>query len=471
MNNDMPLCVDLDGTLIKTDLMLEAIPLLLKQNPIYILFIICWAFKGRLFLKEQLSKRVQIDFDTIPINEEVRNYLIEEKKQGRIIYLVTAAVQEYADVFQKRFKFFDDAIGSGYGINLTSTSKANYLVNRFGEKGYDYVGDTYKDLAVWKHSNNALIVSNDNKLVEQAKKISKVTKVFDNSSTSTISILIQQFRVFQWVKNLLIFTPSLLAHNTNFNTYIDLIIAFLSFSCIASSIYIFNDLMDLKSDRLHFTKKYRPLAAGNFKISNALLYSFLLIIIGFTISLNLSYHFTLVLIIYSITTFLYTSILKGLYLIDIITLALLYILRLEAGAVVSDNVISEWLIVFALFFFFSMGALKRFAELKNYKEKVLSGRGYIAEDIHIIQVTGISSSMIAILIIVFYINSPNVMQLYQHPKVLYLIVPVFLYWCSRLWLLADRKQMNDDPIAFAVKDKVSYICILMVAVIMIMGLL
>lgn len=469
--NNLPLCVDLDGTLIKADMMFDSVALLIKKNPLYLFIIPFWLMKGKLFLKEQLIKNVHQEIDNVPINQEVVDYLNEEKQKGRNIILVTATMQCYADEFREKFNFFDEAVGSKNGVNLVGAEKAEYLKNRFGDKGFDYIGDSAKDLYVWKYASNALIVGNKPEIVDKAKQITNVIKIWEDDKESKISIIYRQLRIYQWVKNLLIFLPALLAHNLELSTYLNLILSFFSFSFVASSIYIFNDLMDLNSDRNHEIKKNRPIASGKFKISDAFIYSFFLLLIGFLISGFVNISFMIVLIIYIISTFAYSTYLKKIYIIDIITLAVLYTFRLIAGSATSGEIISEWFAAYSLFFFFSMGGLKRYTELKNSKKEKLSGRGYIAEDISIIQSMGVSSSLISVLVMVLYINSSSISQLYSNPKFLYLIIPILLYWNLRVWLLAHRSLMNEDPIVFGIKDRASHISALLIFVIMLLGIL
>jgi len=467
----LPLCVDLDGTLIKADMMFDSIALLIKKNPLYMFIIPFWLMKGKLYLKEQLLKNVKQDINNVPINQEVVDYIINEKKNGRNIILVTASMQFYADEFKEKFYFLDEAIGTKEGVNLVGTAKAEYLKNRFGDKGFDYIGDSRKDLFVWKYAANALIVGNNNEIIAKAKQITNVIKIWEGDKESKISIIYRQLRIYQWVKNVLIFLPALLAHNLELATYFNLILSFFSFSFVASSIYIFNDLMDLNSDRNHEIKKNRPIASGKFKISNAFIYSFFLMIFGIILSIFVNINFAIVLLIYIISTFAYSTFLKRIYIIDIITLAVLYTLRLIAGSATSGDAISEWFAAYSLFFFFSMGALKRFTELKNSKKEKLSGRGYISDDLNIIQTIGISSSLISVLVMVLYINSSTISQLYSNPKFLYLIIPILLHWILRVWILADRSQMNEDPIVFGIKDKSSYVSGFLIFVIMLLGIL
>lgn len=460
-NINIPLCVDLDGTLIRTDLMFECIVLLLKKNPLYIFVIPFWILKGRYFLKYKLNEFVEPEYNSIPVNYDVIKFAENEKKKGRKIILITASIQKYAEKFKGRFDVFDEAIGSKDGLNLVGKAKSKYLVDRFGNRGFDYIGDSIKDTFVWQYCRIAHIVNPSGKLIDAAKNVAEIGETFDGSKHNFLRIIVKEMRVYQWVKNLLIFLPVLLAHEFSGLLYLHSLIAFFSFSFSASAIYIVNDLFDLESDRSHPTKRKRPIANGDMKIIDSFKITLLLIIISLTIaSIFLPLNFVFILLAYLALTGFYSFKLKKIYILDIITLASLYTLRIGAGSIATNVFISEWLAAFSLFFFVSMAAVKRFTELKNLTltiEKKVKGRGYQVDDIQMIQIFGVSSGLISVLVLVLYINSPKIIQLYSFPVLLYLIIPLFLYWILRVWFMAHRGELNEDPILFAVTDKTSYI--------------
>jgi 4-hydroxybenzoate polyprenyltransferase/phosphoserine phosphatase len=461
MKINMPLCVDLDGTLIRTDLMFECIVLLLKKNPLYIFIIPFWILKGRYFFKNKLDEFVEPDYMSIPVNLEVIKFAENEKKKGRKIILITASIHKYAEKFKERFSVFDEAIGSKDGLNLVGKAKAKYLADRFGNRGFDYIGDNIKDCFVWQHSRLAHIVNPTKKVIESAKKVSEIGEIFICNNTNFLKTTIKEMRVYQWVKNLLIFLPVILAHEYSYILYIQSLIAFISFSFSASAIYIVNDLFDLESDRCHPTKSKRPIANGDMKIIDSFKIILFLILTSLIIAIGfLPPNFVFILLAYLILTGFYSFKLKKIYILDIITLASLYTLRIGAGSAATNVYISEWLAAFSLFFFVSLAAVKRFTELKNLSqtvEKKIKGRGYQIDDTQLIQTFGVSSGLISVLVLVLYINSPKIIQLYSIPYLLYLIIPLFLYWILRVWFLAHRGELNEDPILFAVTDKTSYI--------------
>ncbi len=467
-NNNVPLCVDLDGTLLRTDLLYESIIYLLKKNFFYIFIIPFWFLKGRYYTKYKLLQYVSPNVSSLPYNSEIIDFIKREKEKGRTITLVTASAQALAEKVANYLEIFDFVYASKDGINLVHQNKADFLIDRFGYKNFDYIGDSYKDIVVWENSNTAHIVTNDNNLINIVEQKTKIGKIF-NIPKEGLSVYLKQIRVHQWIKNLLIFVPTFLAHKTDFNNFLDLILAFFSFSFIASAIYVINDLADIESDRNHSTKKYRPLASGQMKILTSFKIIPILFILGFVLSLfTYNFSFVIILLIYTVITILYSFYLKKLYLIDIIILSILFTIRLFAGGIITNTTISPWLLSFTLFIFLSLGALKRYTELKGLlsSQKVKTkGRDYYIDEIPLLLNLGISTGIVSILVFMLYINNPDVSYLYNNPYYLYLIIPILLYWILRMWFEAHRGLMNDDPISYAIKDKVSIIIFILIIVI------
>lgn len=465
---NIPLCVDLDGTLLKTDLLYESAIYLLKKNFFYIFLIPFWLLKGRYYLKFKLLEYVSPTIISMPYNESVLNFVKKEKVKGRKIVMVTATAQHLAEKVADFLGLFDEVIGSKDGINLLGPNKANHLINRFGDNKFDYIGDSFKDLVVWRHSRFALVVTDNPKLIESAKKVSDVSELFFEQKNS-LKVILKQIRVHQWVKNILIFLPALLGHKTGLADYGNAVWGFFAFSFIASAIYVINDLADIESDRNHPNKRNRPAASGQIKLLTCLKLIPLLLAGGFLISiLALDTNFTLILIVYTIITVLYSFKLKKMYLLDIMTLSLLYTVRLVAGGIASGTEISTWLFSFSLFIFLSLGAMKRYTELKGLidaNKTKTRGRDYYVEDIPLISTIGISAGIVSTLVFTLYIDNPDVLQLYNSPFYLYLITPVVLYWILRMWFIAHRGLMDDDPIVFGLKDKASYAVALVILII------
>ncbi len=456
-NRKIPLCVDLDGTLISSDILYESVLLLIRKNILFVFIIPFWVLKGRLHLKNKLFEYVCPNPEFLPYRTEILHFIEQEKFKGRKIILVTASLKKIAERIAEYMIIFDEVIGSDATINLVGQAKRKKLVELYGENGFDYIGDSHKDIFVWKSARNAIVVNPDNEIISQISNISNTFEFKKN----IFKLIIKEIRVYQWIKNLLIFVPLLLAHKLLSVDFYLLSYAFLSFSLIASSVYVLNDLIDLESDRSHPRKKNRPFASGNLPIIYAFILLPLLIISSFVISITLlPIGFTVVLIIYYIITTAYSFFLKKLYVMDIITLALLYTIRLLAGAITVDVDISQWFLSFSLFIFFSLAVLKRYTEIMTMKENNktrTSGRGYIVEDANLLLALGTASGLISVLIFALYLNSPEVNKLYRLPELLSLITPILMYWITRIWFKAHRGLMNDDPMVFAGKDPASYV--------------
>jgi len=469
LNDNIPLCVDLDDSFLKTDTLLESILITLKLKPFFLFLLPFWLIKGRAYLKSKISEIAMPNFNTLPINKEVENYIIQQKELNRKIILTTATNENIAKNIVSQTNLFDDFYASSDRHNLRALNKANFLTKQFGEYNFDYIGNSYDDLKVWKYSKNAIIINPSNKLLNKARKINNNITVI-NSEKATFYDFIKQIRVHQWLKNILIFFPFLLAHQVNLQNFINSIFAFISFSFLASFVYITNDLFDLEADRQHPTKKNRPIASGRISISKAILSSFILLISGLIISLLLiNKYFLAILLAYLIITTMYTFSLKRIAIIDIITLSILYTLRLIAGGISTDVEVSQWLLGFSLFFFLSLATMKRYTELlviKDLNKVNTSGRGYNIKDIPLIRTIGLASGYLSVLIFSLYLNSQKVISLYNHPKILWLITFSLLYWISRMWLISHRGEMNEDPIVYTAKDKVSYIIGLIIIILL-----
>jgi len=342
---------DLDGTLIKSDMLLESVFILIKKNPIYIFLLPLWLLKGKAQLKDEINKRVEFNPETLPYNQDVIDFLNIKKSEGNKIILATASNQNIATKISDYLGIFDESYGSTSELNLKSKNKRDFLNEKFGKHQYSYVGDSSADLIVWEDSQYAYVMNNG---LSEKNNISNLKEVIGEKSKSTLKLIIKEIRVYQWVKNLLLFIPALMAHKTNLDFYFTISIAFLSFSLLASSVYVLNDLLDLDADRQHPRKKNRPFASGNL----SLLYGFvllpILIIISFALAIMfLPFEFILTLLVYYVITNLYSFKLKRMELIDIITLASLYTIRIISGGYAVDVPISPWMLAFSMFLFLS----------------------------------------------------------------------------------------------------------------------
>ncbi len=468
----IPLVVDLDGTLLAGDTLLESCLIAIKQKP-YLLFIFpFWILKGKLFFKEKVHKIAEPDYNTILYRDDVLEFIEAEKGNGREIVLATASSQMVADKIAEDIGIFDLVLGSENGVNPRSKYKRDELVRRYGEYSYDYMGDSEADIAVFEKARYSYLVQPSSSVRKKAEEIGNVRKEF-GTKVNKFALLVKQIRVYQWVKNILLFLPLLLAHILPLGDYlINTMIAFISFSLIASSVYVLNDLLDLSSDRQHSRKKTRPFASGQLSLKYGFVLFPMLLVFGFIPSiLFLSTEFNIILLIYFLLTSIYSFLLKRIYILDILVLASLYTIRLIAGAVAVDVPASPWLLSFSMFIFLSLACVKRYTELFELVQKNLektAGRGYSTSDIGLIKILGAASGLLSILVFILYVNSKEIIELYNTPILLFLVAFLFLYWILRIWFKSVRGEMHDDPIVFTGKDKPS-LFIFIIIILLVIG--
>lgn len=469
MNNNKPLCVDCDGTLIATDLLYEAFFLMLKQYPLGILLLPFWLLKGKAYLKNRIAEKVEFNWSTLPYREEVVQRVVQARNEGRTTVLATASPQVWADGVANHLGCFDVAIGTSETVNLSGRHKGEHLAKLYGEKAFEYAGDTPIDLQVWAKSAGAIVVSNKSGLLNQLNKLAIPIVANIQPKRANLLVYIKALRVHQWLKNLLILVPLLAAHQlSSIQGLLQAGYAFVAFSLCASAVYVLNDLLDLESDRQHIRKRKRPFAACTIPLSQGLLMVPILLVIAFAVACLLPMQFTIVLSVYFLMTLAYSFRLKKQVIVDVMMLAGLYTMRIIAGAAATAITPSFWLLAFSMFIFLSLAMVKRYSELlitlqANKKEP--AGRGYSVEDLPVLMAIGVSSGLGSVLILALYINSPETSQMYPNTMWLWLIPPIILYWTSRMWMKAHRGQVDDDPVVFAAKDWQSLTVITLSAII------
>ncbi len=465
-----PLCVDLDGTLIKTDLLWESLLVLLKQNPLSIFLLPLWLLKGKASFKHEIARRVTLDASTLPYDQDLLEFLSNERQSGRELVLATASHVSFARAVASHLELFDERVfGSDASINLKGERKVALLVERYGTRRFAYAGNSTADLPVWAEANEAIVVNASAGLVSRAQALTTVSRVF-SEPVKWLKQVAKALRVHQWAKNVLVFIPVVASHQlTNSTLMMQAGLAFLSFSFSASSVYIINDCLDLAADRRHPRKKHRPFASGNLSIPFGLLLAAACLLGGVLLACVLPPLFLIVLAGYLALTTGYSFYLKQFVLLDVIVLAQLYTVRVYGGGAATGVAPSHWLLTFSLFLFLSLALVKRFTELRVISQaegKGLHGRGYWVTDLEHISSIGTASGLLAVLVLALYISSKEVLLLYSHADVLWLVCPVMLYWISRVWMLAYRNRMDDDPVVFAVKDPKSYVMAAMIGAIL-----
>lgn len=466
-----PLVVDLDGTLIKSDLLHETANQFLTRNPLRFYKLAQWLLAGKCALKTRLAETSDLDPAVLPYNELLVEWLRDQKAQGRKLVLATASHQGLANNLAAYLDLFDVVVGSDANINLRSEVKRDWLIEQYGENGYDYIGNEHADLKVWQAANRAHAVNPSPSLKTKLALLQNFDRTFDSDRTSLVHSLIKALRPHQWVKNLLVFVPLLTAQKyTDFSSIAQTLISFMVFSMTASSVYILNDLVDVQDDRHHPRKRLRPFASGNLPLGLGWLVWPGLILLAFSLSIwQLSDRFTGVLLVYLLLTIAYSFRLKKSVMVDVLALAALYTLRIIAGAAAILVPLSFWLLAFSMFLFLSLAFVKRYSELKmvNLKNKPgsLRGRGYTPGDLEVVSTMGVASGYMSVLVLALYVQSSDIEKLYRTPQLVWLACPLMLYWISRNWLVAHRGEMHDDPIVYALRDSKSWgvvVCLILV---------
>ncbi len=458
--SQLPLVVDLDGTLLHSDLLLESGFAFLREQPLQAFALPAWLAGGKANLKNRLAAAVDIDVTHLPYDERVITLITDARKQGRTTVLATASHQSYADRIAEHLKIFDRVLATHGELNLSAHNKRDVLVQEFGDKGFDYVGNSRDDLPVWAAANRAYVVNPEPGVEARAQRQGNVESVMP-SQGSGLRTWMRALRLHQWLKNLLIFVPLLASHQLlHADLLLKGLLAFLCFGLCASSVYILNDLLDLADDRQHERKRHRPFASGQASIKAGLLAFPLLLAAAIGIAaLLLPPAFAAALGVYYVMTLLYSFMLKRIMTVDVMVLALLYTMRIIAGTFAFEVTLTFWMLAFSMFIFLSLALVKRYAELRDARQKGRTekthGRGYYPDDLEMISSLGAASGYLAVMVLALYIQDPATVALYHHPHVIWLACPLLLFWISRTWLLTHRGQMHDDPILFAAKDRIS----------------
>jgi len=454
MSESVPLFVDLDGTLTPADVSLESFVGYARQGPMQTLRLIGWLAQGRSVAKARVAVAHPIDPALVPIRPEVQTIIDAARAEGRHVILASASDAVNVQAIAAHLGCFDQAMGSTATHNLKGRNKLAAIRTHVGDAPFDYVGDSRADVPLWAAARYGFSVGYNPQLAH-------VTQL--RTAPSRPRALLKAMRPHQWAKNALIFVPLLTAGLAADLHAIGLAaLAMLCFSLIASSVYLINDMLDIQADRAHKTKRKRPLAAGTLSIPLALLAAIALTVGPLALAaLALGLPTMLVLLAYLILTTAYSFRLKAVMTLDVITLACLYTVRIVAGATAIHVKLSFWLFTFSVFFFLSLAYLKRYTELSAAVEpgKLVKGRGYVPEDLRVVETSGISAGMLSILILALFINSLTGSKAYATPELLWLLCLPLLYWINRVWMMARRGQVEGDPVAFAIKDKRSIVTV------------
>jgi 4-hydroxybenzoate polyprenyltransferase len=456
-----PLCVDLDGTLIRSDLLVEGLLWYLKQNAIYALLAVFWLIRGKGHLKAEIGRRASLNVGLLPVNGRFLEWLRAEHRQGRRLVLCTAANCDAATRVAAHFGLFERTICSSLARSLRGRTRAAVLVEQYGVGGFDYAGNEQDDVHVWATARRAIIVSPTLGLRLRMASVARIEETFLREAGSSISRWVRALRLHQWTKNLLIFVPALASHRALEPAVAQAsLLAFLWFSLCASATYLLNDLLDLEADRAHPTKRLRPLASGDMSLVTGIVTAALLLgisVVGAVLSSSLI--FVALLLMYLAGTLWYSFMLKRIAMVDALSLAGLYTVRVIAGGAAVSVAPSFWLLAFSMFMFLSLAMVKRYTELRSVLtagDHAAAGRGYVTDDLPLLLSCGTASGFVSVMVLALYVNL-GAGELYRYPEALWLICPAVLYWICRVWRKAHRGELHDDPVVFAIKDKPSLV--------------
>jgi 4-hydroxybenzoate polyprenyltransferase/phosphoserine phosphatase len=463
-----PLCVDLDGTLVKSDTLVDSLLVLARTHPQVLLQLPAALMRGKAAFKASVTSQVELDVAHLPYNRRVLQFLQQEHARGRGLYLATGADIRLAQRVADHLGLFQGVLGSDGATNLTGPNKLAILNGQFGQNGFAYIGNSSSDLPLLQAATETMLANPSAALRSSIRKHSIAPSHVFEERANPLRSLFNSFRPHQWAKNLLVFLPFLLAHDRSISVLGKASLAFFCFCCAASATYMVNDLLDIEADRRSSRKRLRPFASGDLAPATGLVASAALLVIAFVAARVLPLQFMFWLIFYVASTLAYSLHLKRIALVDVLILSGLYTLRLLAGGAATHTPISHWLAGFAIFLFLSLAIVKRFAELESIRlagKQLKNGRGYLMTDIEQMRSFGTASAFAAVVVFANYISGVDVVRLYHHSHYLWLIL-----WLCHVWLLASRAELNEDPVAFALTDPASLVIGAAVAAIVLMAM-
>ena len=463
--------MDLDGTLVKSDTLVDSVLVLARSNPRALLSIPGWLAEGKARFKQHIADSVSLDVAALPYNKPLLEFLRKQHSAGRAIFLATAANRKLAEQVAEYLGIFEDTLASGLDRNLAGANKLEAFRQRFGEY-FSYIGNAGPDLSILKACQEPMVANPSEGLMAGLRAAHVVPAHIFRDRPRSLKAWLRAIRLHQWAKNTLVFLPLLLAHAWRgpqaVGSLLGATLTFFSFGLCASATYIVNDLLDIEADRRHPTKRRRPFAAGNLSaisgvaVVGAFLAGsvFLAVLLPYVVSrvgapLLMPYGMLKWLAVYAISTTAYSLALKRVVLVDVIVLSGLYTVRIIAGSAATGVPVSTWLAGFSVFFFLSLAFVKRFAELEGLRQRdqaPTNGRGYLVADIEQLRSFGTSAAYASVVVLLLYIFNLDT-HLYRHPGRLWLLLPVLLLWVSQLWLLASRGLLNEDPVVYAITDK------------------
>lgn len=463
----VPLYVDLDGTLYPGDTLWDSIALAIQKSPVNMVRLPFVLLSGPLRAKSWLANQVIPDASLLPYRADLVAMCQQERSQGRRVVLATAAHRLVADAVADHLGCFDAVIATET-VNCKGSAKLAAICSDTADKTFLYAGDSEPDRAIWRESGGAITAGRAASW--NPPKVSAEVLARFPDRHARLKAVIRSLRPYQWVKNVLIFVPLLASHQLlDSRALTASVLVFVAFCLCASSVYLLNDLIDLENDRAHVRKKSRPLAAATLPVTWALAMIPLLLAAAIATAMFTTVGALAWLGVYYVLTLAYSTWLKRKLLVDVFTLAALYAIRCTAGHAATGVPYSPWLLGFMIFLFLSLAFAKRHSELFHVRaigKRWTKGRGYCAGDLEVITMYGVAAGFMAALVMGLYVTSDAVTKLYRSPMLLWLVCPIVLYWIMRVWLVAHRGDLHDDPIVFALKDSRSQAIAIVAAVVL-----
>jgi 4-hydroxybenzoate polyprenyltransferase len=471
IDRQLELVVDLDGTLLRTDLLWESYCVLLGRSPLRALSTLTALPKGKAAFKRRVSQESPIAPEHLPYRESVLHEIREARAQGRQIVLATAADELQAIAIANSLGIFDRVLASDGISNLSGLSKCD-AIRRTASDKFEYIGNSRADLPIWRAAESAIVVNPSAGLHRTLQQEGINFRVLRDSDSLKLAAALQAMRPMQWAKNLLLFVPIIMAqHWTDWPAVISVLLTFCALCLAASGTYVLNDLTDVDSDRIHARKCRRPLASGAMSIQTGVALAIFLVAAGLAVGAFAGATATFGVALYVAMSLGYSLVLKKKLLADVIALAGLYVYRVLLGGAVTGVMVSHWLAVFSAFLFLSMAISKRASELTETQQsgQLNTRRGYRPNDVAMLASMGVSSGIGAVLVFCLYITGETATGLYRTPAYLWLAAPALLYWIMRVWMLAERGELRDDPIVFVCRDRVSFAIAAWIAVVLIVA--
>lgn len=457
-DHKIALVVDLDGALLQTQVIYEVFFESLSHLDLQTAVLSLRQMLSGAHLSSKLSSVSSIDHRSLPVRDEVFRLIVEARANGRRVYLAMSGSRSFAEPLAESLGLFDGVLAPDGTTGDATSGIADVLIASFGQGGFDYVCNGRDDRDVW-HSARRVFGVDVSESVARELEIKHPQSVIISQRKRQWPALLRAMRPHQYAKNALIFVPLLTAHQFNLTALSQACLAFVAFSLCASSVYLLNDLLDIKADRAHPTKRRRPFASGALSIPLGMACVPALLLAAFALAWFIAPQFFLTLGIYFAATNAYSLVIKKRMIVDVVTLACLYTLRVFAGAAAIDVAVSDWLFTFSLLIFTALALLKRYIELSGRLDMQLSDpdhRDYRIADLPVIIALAAAAGMNSVMVIALYVSSDAVVSLYSHPKILWGLCPLFLYWIARAIMLTHRRRMDEDPIAFALKDSRSW---------------